>query len=126
MTEQDLEVIKSRTLVLKCNERSSDIVLVDPTGGDMYFTFELKYVTEECNGTTQLTATDPYHADVVIDTRPNAITKPNGFIHLGTYGYGRPLYLGFVVQPQIGQSGEHNVIVTFYTGKEVNDGGHRQ
>lgn len=120
--EQDFEVIKSRTLVLKSGEPSSEVILTDPQGGDMYFTFRLDYIHDSGSGDTRLTATDSHHALVEIQTRPNAITKPSEYLELGTYGNGKPLYLGFVVQPQIAQSGEHNVIITFYTRKEVDNG----
>lgn len=119
MKESDLTIIKSRSLVLKNGERSSEIVLVDSEGdGDMYFTFELQYVNDASNGTTQMKVKDHSHADFTIGIMPNAFTRPSDFIRIGTYGVDRkPLYLGFVVQPQIGDSGEHNVIVTFYTNK---------
>ncbi len=120
MKEQDLEIIKSRTLVLKNGEKSGSVVLVDPVGGDMYLPFELKYIGEQSAGTTSLSASDPHHADFVIEVRPNSMTKPTELMLIGTYGKGTPLYLGFVVQPQI--AGEHNVIITFYKEKEVPDG----
>ena len=120
MKEQDLEIIKSRTLVLKNEEKSGSVILVDPIGGDMFLTFELKYIGEQSAGKTSLSSTDPHHADIVIEIRPNSITKPKELIKLGTYGEDAPLYLGFVVQPQI--AGEHNVIITFYKEKEVTDG----
>lgn len=45
MKEEELTIIKSRPLVLKNGERSSEIVLADNTGdGDMFFTFEIRYV----------------------------------------------------------------------------------
>lgn len=119
MNIQNLDVIKSRTLFLKKNVPSSEVVLVDPSEGDMYFTFELRYIAQGEKAETRFTSRDAFHADVVIDTRPNAITEPDEPIRIGEYGPERkPLYLGFVVQPQLAQSGQHNVIVTFYTGKE--------
>ncbi|MDE6096316.1 MAG: hypothetical protein K2G52_09010 [Muribaculaceae bacterium] len=123
MTFQDLDVIKSRTLFMKQGLHSGEVLLVDPDGGDMYFTFELRYTAEGSAGSTRFSSRDSHHADVIIDTRPNAITEPSEPIRIGTYGAdNKPLYLGFVVQPQIGDTGLHNVIVTFYTGKEVSDG----
>lgn len=123
MNIQDLDVIKSRTLFLKKNIPSSEVVLVDPYEGDMYFTFELRYISHGEKAETRFISRDTHHADVVIDTRPNAITEPDVPIEIGSYGpEHKTLYLGFVVQPQIANSGQHNVIVTFYTGKEVRDG----
>ena len=81
MTFQELDIIKSRTLVLKNNIPSGEVILTDPSEGDMYFTF------------------------------------------VGTYGPDhKELFLGFVVQPQLANSGQHNVIITFYTGKEAHHG----
>ena len=123
MKEQDLEIIKSRTLFLKEGDKSSEIILVDPCNGDMYFTFELKYIEDIVSAKTKLSIKDEHHAELVIDTTPNGITKPENVIELGTYGAeNRPLYIGFVIQPQIANSSEHNVIITFYTRKEVKDG----
>ena len=119
MNISDLDVIKSRTLFLRKNEPSGEVILVDPAEGDMYFTFELRYIDPDQKAQTRFTSRDAFHADVVIETRPNAITEPDEPIRFGNYGPDhKPLYLGFVVQPQIAQSGQHNVIVTFYTGKE--------
>ena len=119
MKESDLTIINSRSLMLKNGEHSSEIVLVDSAGdGDMYFTFKLQYVDDAKKGNTKISIKDSYHADFIIGIMPNALTRPYDFIRIGTYGHDkRPLYLGFVVQPQIGDSGEHNVIVTFYTSK---------
>lgn len=123
MTFQDLDIIKSRTLVLKANTPSGEVILVDPSEGDMYFTFSLKYVEPDIIPRTNFTSIDRFHATVEIETRPNAITEPGQPISIGTYGDDhKPLYLGFVVQPQIANSGQHNVIITFYTGKEVTNG----
>lgn len=123
MTFQDLDIIKSRTLVLRVNTPSGEVILTDPAGGDMYFTFELRYTNPNEESKTNLVSHDAYHATVTIDTRPNAITEPEEPIRVGNYGpANKPLYLGFVVQPQIGQSGQHTVIITFYTAKEGNNG----
>lgn len=122
MNEKNLEIIKDRTLVLKAHERSNEIVLVDPDGGNMFLTFELRYIGENDSGSTTIKPLDLHHVEVVIETRPDAITKPSMLIELGTYADTRPLFLGFVVQPQLANSGEHNVIVTFYAGKEVVNG----
>lgn len=123
MRFQDLDIIKSRTLVLKKNIPSGEVILTDVSGGDMYFTFVLRYIGQDEKAQTHFKSIDDFHADVEIETRPNAITEPDEPIIIGTYGPDdKPLYLGFVVQPQIANSGQHNVIVTFYTGKEVNSG----
>ena len=98
-------------------------MLVDPSEGDMYFTFELRYSDSKDPSETRFISRDRFHADVIIDTRPNAITEPIEPIRIGTYGpKKKPLYLGFVVQPQMAQTGQHTVIITFYTGKEETDG----
>lgn len=113
---EDLEVIKTRTFFLKEGERSEKILLVDPAG-DMHFTFKLHYTDGKTNETT-FTVANPHLAEFVIDTTPNGITRPLQPIEIGTYGEDeKPLFLGFVVQPQIIQSGEHQVLITFYTGK---------
>lgn len=122
MKEQNLEIIKDGTLVLKQGEVSNELKLVDPQGDDMFLTFELKYISREETAFTRIKTTDPQHANIIIETRPNAVTEPSEYIELGTYSDGAPLYIGFVVQPQIAQSGLHNVIVTFYKGKEVKNG----
>ena len=116
-------VIKSRTLVLKNGEKSSEVMLADFDGGNMYFTFELRYVENEEAGKTRFSPIDAHHANFLIDTLPNAITKPNSIIEIGTYGKNNTrLFVGYVVQPQIANSGEHNVVITFYTGKEGANG----
>lgn len=87
----------------------------------MYFTFELRYTDDKTSGKTRINVIDSHHAQLIIDTLPNAVTKPDRFIELGTFGPGnRPLYIGFVVQPHIGN--EHNVLITFYTRKEEKHG----
>lgn len=119
MREQDLTVIKSRTLLLKDGVRSSEVLLADADGGDSYLTFELRYVGENAPGVTDWTTSDPHHAAFIIEVRPNAITRPEEPILIGSYGNpGKPLYLNFVVQPQIAQTGEHETTVFFCVGKE--------
>lgn len=126
MREQDLEIIKSRQLFLRNGVRSSEVLLADPDGGDSYLTFEIRHIGENAPGITDWTTTDSHHAAFVIDARPNAITRPESPIYIGTYGANnRPLYLGFVIQPQIGQSEEHEATITFYLGKEVADGANK-
>lgn len=123
MTEKELTVIKSRTLILKEREKSSEVLLADPDGGDTYLTFELRYVSESGAGFTDWKVIDSQHASFVIDVRANAITRPNEPILIGTFGKKEyPLYLGFVVQPQIGQTSEHEVTITFYIRKEGANG----
>ncbi|MBD5181011.1 MAG: hypothetical protein HDS98_00470 [Bacteroidales bacterium] len=123
MTFQELDIIKSRTLVLKNNIPSGEVILTDPSEGDMYFTFVLKYIDKDAVPRTNFTSVDRFHARVEIETRPNAITEPGQPIPVGTYGPDhKELFLGFVVQPQLANSGQHNVIITFYTGKEAHHG----
>ena len=114
--EQELEIIKSRTLVLKAGERSGTVWLVDPEGGDIYLTFELRHIGDHENLSTHFTSPDAHHVDFVIYVRPHSTTRPSELLRIGDYGAGYPLYLGFVVQPQI--SGEHSVIVTFCKGRK--------
>lgn len=122
MKEQDLENIKSRQLFLKPGQKSSEVVLADPTG-DMYFTFELNYINDNMQGTTKWSSKGSYSGEFKIDTRPNSVTKPISPIKVGTYGKeNKSLYVGFVVMPQIPQTGEHEVTVTFYLGKEDRNG----
>lgn len=112
---EDLEVIKTRTFFLRAEEWSEKILLADPTG-DMHFTFKLHYANK--TNETTFNVLNPHLAEFVIDTTPNGITKPLHPIAIGTYGENdKPLFISFVVQPQIIQSGEHQVLVTFYTGK---------
>ncbi|MDE6227684.1 MAG: hypothetical protein K2M63_09235 [Muribaculaceae bacterium] len=123
MTFQELDIIKSRTLFLKNNIASGEVILSDPDGGDMYFTFRLRYIDPDTEAKTTLTSVDQFHATVEIDVRPNAIIETEEPLPIGTYGKdNKPLYLGIVVQPQIANSGQHNVIITFYTGKEAENG----
>lgn len=127
MNEKDLVVIKSRTLLLKSGAQSSEILLADQEGGDSFLTFELRNIGDTASGGTDWTVSDPHHASFIIDIRPNAITRPQEPILIGTYGAkNAPLYLGFVVQPQIGDSGEHETTITFYIRKEVTDGSYKQ
>lgn len=113
---EELEVIKTRTLFLKAGTRSERILLADPAG-DMYFTFLLRYTDGDKHETTFRVPTSQL-AEFEIGTTPNGITRPLHPIEIGTYGKDRkPLYVGFVVQPQVIQSGEHQVLITFYTGK---------
>lgn len=120
MIESDFTIIKSRSLVLKNGERSRDVVLADSDGdGDMFFTFELRYVKDSSKGATHSIYKGPNRAEFIIEVKPNAFTQPSDLLEIGTYGIERePLFLGFVVQPQIGNSGMHNVIITFYTRKK--------
>lgn len=122
MKKPELEIIKDGTLVLRQGEKSNEVKIDDPNGENMYLSFELRYINDDEHGHTRINAIDSQHAHLVIDTKPNAIVEPTENIKLGTYNDGTPLYLNFVVQPQIGQSGQHNVIITFLKEKEVKDG----
>lgn len=123
MNDKDLEIIKDRQLFLKSGERSTDVVLVDSEGdGDMYFSFELQYTSDENKGKTDVNVLDSHHAHFVIETMPKAVTQPKKLIRIGNYGKdGKPLYVGFLVQPQI--SGEvHSVTISFYVEKGGDNG----
>lgn len=122
MKKTELEIIKDGTLVLRQGEKSNEVKIDDPNGENMYLSFELRYINDDEHGHTRVNAIDAQHANLVIDTKPNAIVEPTENIKLGTYNDGTPLYLYFVVQPQIGQSGQHNVVITFLKEKEVKDG----
>ena len=78
MKEQDLEIIKSRTLFLKEGDKSSEIILVDPCNGDMYFTFELKYIEDIVSAKTKLSIKDEHHAELVKDVRNEYILQVTG------------------------------------------------
>lgn len=119
MNEQDLIVIKSRTLVLKNRELSDEVVLTDPVGGDMYFQFELFYVPEDYDGKIRYLPSDDFHAKVEIDTFPTAVTEIASPARIGSYEDKYPLYFKVVVEEQTQQTERHNVIVTFLRGKEA-------
>ena len=120
MTFQELDVIKSRTLLLSLNEQSPEVVLVDPAEGDMYFIFRLQLVAQGSEVTSKVTVVDPHHCTITIDIVDNALIEPSEPIPLGTYGAShKSLYLGFTVKPQMGVPGRYDFTVTFYTRKEV-------
>lgn len=117
----DLEVIKSRTLLLSVNVPSPEVVLADPEEGSIFFVFELHYIPNDEAGVSRMIPLDEHHAKIEIEIRPDALVEPSKPMRVGTYGANhRPLYLGFAVEPQMGNSGRHNVTITFYVGKEVN------
>ncbi len=122
MKAHEMEIVKDATLVLRQGEKSNEFIIDDPSGENMYLTFELRYIKDNEQGITQIKATDTQHANLIIDTKPNAIVEPMEYIKLGTYDDGTPLYLRFVVQPQIAQSGQHNVIVMFLKEKKTKNG----
>lgn len=118
MNEQDLVVIKSRTLTLKERVISDEVVLVDSVGGDMYFMFELRYVPEDTDGRIRFCPIDDFHAKFEIDTYPTAVTEIIAPAYIGTYENKYDLYCKIVVNEQTPQTGSHNVIITFLRGKE--------
>ena len=125
MSEQLLELIKTRTLILKEGFPSGEVVLVDDTEGDMFFTFLLKYVSEESVGNTHFEVIDGFHAKMTVDTRPNAFTRLKAHLEIGTYQLTRKLYMDIAVDPCFNQEEhEHRVTVFFYTDKAkvVEDG----
>lgn len=118
MNRKDFEKIKDYHLNLKIGEKSPELVLEDPGNETMYFTFELRYVDNITLGKTSLSATDSFHAEFIIETTPNAITKPNEYIEIGTYGSDeKNLFIDFTVQPEISNTREHEITITFYTKK---------
>ena len=118
MTVQNLELIETRTLFLKRGQPSSDIVLKDDIGGDMYFSLTLEYIGDNEHGKTSLDITDGHHASLTVETRPAAITRLTEPYAIGTYRDGKTLYLDFTVKPST--AGEHEVNVSFYTNKNGN------
>lgn len=118
MTGQNLELIETRTLFLKRGQPSSDIVLKDDIGGDMYFSLSLEYIGDNEHGKTSLDITDGHHASLTVETRPAAITRLTEPYAIGTYRDGKTLYLDFTVKPST--AGEHEVNISFYTNKNGN------
>lgn len=115
--ESVLEIIKTRNIFLKEGQTSDEIVLVDNLGeGNMYFTFCLKYISNGNEGNTHFNIIDEHHADIIIETRPNAVTKLNSPYKLGTYEKNKDLLINFVVQPCDADK-THSVTITFYTTK---------
>ncbi len=117
MCEQSsLELIKSRSVLLKEGQQSSEIVLKGDEEGDMFFSFLLKYVHVGSDGQTILKIIDDFHAELTIETQPSAFTRLNEPIEIGTY-QSKTLYLGIAVNP-CNTLNEHEVTITFYTDKE--------
>lgn len=113
--ERNLEIVNTRSLFLKEGVFSDEIMLADADGdGNMYFRFRLKYISGDASGETSFDIKDAFHADVTIETAPNAATKLPRPYYLGTYGKDKDLLLNFYVQPR-GAEGLHSVTVTFYT-----------
>lgn len=112
-----LEIIKTRNIFLKEGQISDEIVLEDTKGdGNMYFTFCLKYVSGERNGSTHFNIRDAHHADIVIEIKPTAITTLEKPFKLGTYAKNKDLSVNFIVQPRDANN-NHNITITFYTNK---------
>lgn len=80
-----LELIKTRTIFLKEGQTSGEVVLVDEVGGNMYFTFLLKYINKEGTGRTHFGVIDDYHASMTIETKPNSFTQLDEPLEIGTY-----------------------------------------
>lgn len=119
MSEQNLELINSFSLFLKNGEISSEVRLSDPEDGDSYLTFLLRHIDNSVAGSTNFEVIDIKHAKFLIDVRPHSITRPSTPILIGTYGKdNRPMYLNFVIQPQIANTGEHEVTVSLYLSKK--------
>lgn len=114
--EQRLKIVKTRNIFLKEGEISDKIVLVDNIGGDMYFTFCLKYIPDEEKGRTHFNIKDPFHVDVVVETKPNAHTKLENPYLLGTYEKDKDLLINIFVKPREANDA-HDVTVVFYINK---------
>ncbi len=125
MTFQNLDVIKSRTLLLTVGVPSPEILLADPNGDDIYFVFELLYARPDGGSVTRLMPRDPRHAKIEIEIPENTLlVEPSEPLRVGSYGSRQqPLFIGFVVEPQTGFSDRYKLTVTFYVGKEVNVNG---
>lgn len=113
--KKSLEIVKTRTLFLKENELSNEIVLTGDIE-DMYFTVSLHYIANAVKGHTHIEIMDAYHANFSIETTPSSITKLVSPHKIGVYK-NRNLYFDFVVQPQEADK-THNVTLTFYTEKQ--------
>lgn len=112
MKREYLEIIKTRTIFLKENELSSDLILAGDYDGNMFFKFKLVYIEEQSEGRTKFDVTDEHHATFTIDTKPNANTALVDPMEIGTY-QGKALYVDFNIGPLDSLSGQHTVIITF-------------
>lgn len=123
MSEKFLELIKTRTIFLNEGLESGELVLVDDIGGDMYFTFLLRYVPENSAVNTHFEVIDSFHARMTVETRPNSFTQLNEPLEIGTYQQKRVLYMDVAVEPCLNQEErKHRVTVSFYTDKEKEEG----
>ncbi len=117
MCEQELELISTNTLLLKLEEQSSVVVLVDDIEGNAYFTFKVVKAESGNKARTWWINVDEFHADVIIEIQPDSVTRFPNPIDIGTYHKDRRLYMGVVVQPAAPEEDLYNVIVSFYTDK---------
>ena len=108
-----MNLIKTRTLLLTEGVTSSEIVLTDDVGGDMYFRIKIEYIEEE-NRSTDFNVIDPFHADVTIKTTPDSFTRLNEPQNIGKYE-NKELYFDFLVEPCISEEDGHKVTISFYT-----------
>ena len=108
-----LRIIKTRTLILRLNEFSEELLLADPEGeGDMYFRFCIKYATGN-TANTQIDPKDKFHADIIIETRPNSMASIDKPVSIGGYGREEELLFNFHAY-QYSMDGRFNITVTFY------------
>lgn len=121
MSEQLLELIKTRTLLLQEGALSPEIVLRDEIGGDMYFKVLLIPAADKSAAVTNLEIIDDFHATFTVGINPRSITRFENPIEIGSYNENRRLYINVVVQPVENDGEPHNVIVLFYTNS-VGDG----
>lgn len=115
MSDKNLELIETFLLHLKEGVVSSPVLLKDEIGGDMYFTFLLKYIQDSGAGKTQLQIIDKFHAAFIIDTKPFSSTTLSKPAELGTYANNKKLYINIVVDPVDKEGDPHKVTISFYT-----------
>ena len=123
MTEENLDIFATRELFLAEGVTSPEVVVEDENDTNLYLAFRLRYIPDNQPGGTSWSMTDDQHVVFTIETRPNSVTRPGTLIELGELEDGTPIFMGFVVQAEIPQTGQHQVNVTLYSKKPDNHGG---
>jgi len=119
MDKHHFDIIDNKELFLKRGETSSEVVIEDKNGENLFLTFKLNYISKTDKGHTHWRVIDEHHGVFEIDTRPNSVTQPSELIEIGTTEDGKPIFIGFLVQAQIPQTGQHQVTITIYTKQQV-------